>query len=95
MEPRLLVVIVLIASTVQAPLGTGNIDAEPMFVDPDNDDFRLQTGSPCIDAGHNWGVGPDYADLNADSDTAELTPSDLDGTVGIADFLALLANWEN
>lgn len=27
---------------------------DPMFVDPDNDDFRLAPGSPCIDAGSNW-----------------------------------------
>ncbi len=31
--------------------GTGNIDADPMFVDPGNDSYRLSAGSPCIDAG--------------------------------------------
>jgi parallel beta-helix repeat protein len=40
----------------------GNIDADPLFVDPDgaddilgtpDDDLRLQPGSPCIDAGDN------------------------------------------
>lgn len=31
--------------------GTGNIDADPMFTDPDNGDFTLQPGSPAIDAG--------------------------------------------
>ena len=36
--------------------GTGNIDADPLFVDPDNGDFRLQAGSPCIDAGDNTAV---------------------------------------
>ncbi len=30
-----------------------NIDADPLFIDPDNNDFRLQLGSPGIDAGNN------------------------------------------
>ena len=36
--------------------GPGNIDADPMFVDPDNGDYRLSPGSPCIDAGDNSAV---------------------------------------
>ena len=31
--------------------GEGNIAADPLFVDPDNGDYHLQAGSPCIDAG--------------------------------------------
>ena len=30
---------------------TGNIDADPLFVDPQSDDYRLQAASPCVDAG--------------------------------------------
>jgi hypothetical protein len=60
-------------------IGIGNIDADPLFVDQDNGDFHLQVLSPCIDAGHNWAVPPDTADLDVDGDTGELTPSDLDG----------------
>ncbi len=31
--------------------GTGEISADPLFADPENDDFHLTAGSPCIDAG--------------------------------------------
>ncbi len=31
--------------------GEGNIFADPLFIDAANGDFRLQAGSPCIDAG--------------------------------------------
>jgi len=53
--------------------GDGNIDADPLFVDPDgpdNDpntwedkDYHLSPGSPCIDAGCNGAVPRDFADL--------------------------------
>ena len=29
----------------------GNIEQKPLFIDPENDDFNLQEGSPCIDRG--------------------------------------------
>ena len=31
--------------------GEGNIDADPLFVDPGSEDYHLGAGSPCIDAG--------------------------------------------
>jgi hypothetical protein len=31
--------------------GSGNIDSDPLFVDPDENDYQLQEGSPAIDAG--------------------------------------------
>ena len=41
--------------------GTGNIDVDPLFVDPANGDYHLQVGSPCIDAGTS--VGAPAADI--------------------------------
>ena len=31
--------------------GEGNIEGNPLFVDPAKGDYRLQVGSPCIDTG--------------------------------------------
>ncbi len=59
--------------------GPGNIDADPLFVDPGEGDYRLAAGSPCIDAGCNWAVPSDVADLDEDGDTDEITPLDLEG----------------
>ena len=38
--------------------GTGNLDADPMFVDQAGHDYRLQATSPCVDAG-DPGAEPD------------------------------------
>jgi hypothetical protein len=39
--------------------GTGNIDADPQFVDPSGGDYHLQAWSPCIDSGTADGA-PDH-----------------------------------
>jgi hypothetical protein len=31
--------------------GSGNIDADPLFINPARGDYRLQSGSPCVNAG--------------------------------------------
>jgi hypothetical protein len=38
--------------------GTGNIDADPLFVDPAAADYHLQAGSPCIDTADPAYVAP-------------------------------------
>ena len=45
--------------------GTGNIGDDPLFVDPNNGDYHLQSDSPCIDAGDpNYVAGPNETDLD-------------------------------
>jgi len=50
--------------------GEGNISVDPMFVAPGNDDYHLQEGSPCIDAGNN--------------EASNLPETDKDGNIRIA-----------
>ena len=56
--------------------GRGNIDAEPLFADPDSGDYHLHLGSPCIDAGDN--DAPDLPDFDLEGDARRL---DGDGNV--------------
>jgi len=37
-------------------IGTGNISADPLFVNPEGGDYHLRAGSPCVDAGDPAGV---------------------------------------
>ena len=46
--------------------GTGNIDEDPLFVDPGSGDVHLQPDSPCIDAGTN--AAPAMPDLDFEGD---------------------------
>jgi PKD repeat protein len=65
--------------TTPLPFGEiGNIDADPMFVEPANGDFRLRPDSPCINAGLN-----DYASSPADLDGL---PRIVSGTVDIGAY---------
>ena len=68
--------------------GANNIDADPLFVDPNgaddvpgtlDDNVRLMPGSPCFDAGDNLALPLDSSDLDDDGVTTEPIPVDLDG----------------
>jgi predicted outer membrane repeat protein len=79
--------------------GVGNTDANPQFANPHgpdgvpdtfgDNDYGLSPGSPAIDAGHNWGVLADVADLDGDGDTTECSPLDLSGAPRFADDAAV------
>ncbi|MCP3902548.1 MAG: hypothetical protein GY715_02845 [Planctomycetes bacterium] len=74
--------------------GSGNIDADPKFVDfdgPDNaigsldDDFRLFADSAAIDAADNTALPADTADIDRDGDTTETMPVDKAGATRFVD----------
>jgi predicted outer membrane repeat protein/parallel beta-helix repeat protein len=46
--------------------GTGNIDADPLFLDPWNDDYHLSYASPCIDAGDIYAPSLPSKDFEGD-----------------------------
>jgi hypothetical protein len=68
--------------------GVGNFGNNPLFIDPngpdgkigtEDDDFRLSSDSPCINAGDNSTFPADASDLDGDGDTDELIPFDIEG----------------
>jgi len=49
-------------------IGLGNVDADPLFVDPGSADYHLQFTSPCINAGDPYYVlEPDETDIDGES----------------------------
>jgi len=77
--------------------GTGNIDADPLFVDAVNGDYHLTSSSPCIDAGDpNSEYDPDgtVADMGAYYYDQSTPPDDDNYSLnfdGVDDYVALPA----
>ncbi len=59
----------------------GNINADPLFINSANGDYRLQESpaSPCRDSGNENLAPPDTGDLNWNNNTIEPVPFDLAG----------------
>ncbi len=86
-----------ISETERGWAGEGNIDADPLIVDPgsweDNGipempeddyvevDYHLSAGLPCIDVVDRTAVPPDTTDLDDYGDTDEPIPFGLDGNL--------------
>jgi hypothetical protein len=73
--------------------GPGNKNATPLFVGAIVGNYALLANSPCIDAGHNWGLPEDASDMDSDGNTNELIPLDFEGNPRITDNIAI-ANCE-
>ena len=74
--------------------GAGNIIADPRFVNPlgpdgvagtEDDDLRLRSDSPCIDAGDTTALPADWFDLDGDGDMTEPLPLDMRGNARALD----------
>jgi parallel beta-helix repeat protein len=60
--------------------GEGNINADPLFVDPSKNDFHLQGASPCIDNGNNSTPNIPITDFEGNS---RIIDGDNDGTATV------------
>jgi predicted outer membrane repeat protein len=53
--------------------GTGNIDADPLFVDPNNYDYHIGPNSPCIDVGDPTGDYAGEVDIDGEQRVIDIT----------------------
>lgn len=59
--------------------GGNNISLDPQFLDPVNENLRLSSCSPAVDAGLNTAVPIDRIDMDNDGNTAEQIDIDIEG----------------
>jgi len=77
--------------------GEGNIDDNPQFTNPDNGDYTLQAGSPCIDSGtviEGMEYCGDFPDMGAyeyceEECGAELADVTGDGQINVLDLVQI------
>jgi parallel beta-helix repeat protein len=66
----------------------GNISADPKVANHKIGNFRLQTGSPCIDAGYSAAIGTGWTDFDGQAriigSAVDIGADESDGTVGAA-----------
>jgi hypothetical protein len=76
-----------------------NICADPLFIDPENNDYRLQLNSPCIDSGDpNSPLDPDFtrADIGAiyfEQSTCNRSDLYHDDFINLKDYAIFANNW--
>ncbi|MEM7165760.1 MAG: right-handed parallel beta-helix repeat-containing protein [Planctomycetota bacterium] len=76
--------------------GTGNFDADPLFVNPAGGSYFLASGSPCIDTGDpSFPLDPDGTTIDvgafpASSVLFKRGDTNLDGAVDVGDAVSLL-----
>ncbi len=83
--------------------GDGNLNVNPLFIRPagpdsvagtEDDNLRLDPGSPCVNQGDSTLLPQDFADLDSDSNLKEPLPLDLDGKARVAGAAVDLGAYE-
>jgi hypothetical protein len=88
--------------------GEGNIDEDPLFIDPNNGDYHLRWDSPCVDAGEPGAVGGTdevdidgeprvmggRVDMGADEVGEKQADFTRDGRIDVSDLAVMSGAWD-